>query len=135
MPTRLINVGKLNEDDIALFKEPDMILQEIYGEIGKKTAYPSVRLLCYPNNSTEESPGTPFTRLVIEGSIGEDVDYWPIAITRVGGGIAANRRYIFDVRITRKGTAAPDIPVHLNDIETTFTITSWQEKDDCTVKF
>lgn len=134
-PTRIINSGRLDEDDLQKFNDPSLIMQNLDKDIGKQTIYPDIRLLCYPNNSSEESPGTPFTRIVIEGKVGEDIYYWPLEINSDGDGITMNHRYIFDVKITRKGSTDPDIPIELKDAEIIFTATSWEEKEDCTIEF
>ena len=136
-PTRIINTGRLCEDDMLVFEDPGLIAREIEGEIGKTVMYPDIQLICYPNNSITEGPGTPFTRLVIEGRIDGELFYWPININQENGGhgIGRNEKYIFDITITRKGTKNPDTPVKREDIDLIFNIETWNEKVDCEIIF
>lgn len=137
LPTRLINVGRLCEEDLELFADPGLVYQEISGTVGKSPVRPDIRLWCYPSNAADESPGTPYSRLVIEGKISGSTYYWPININREddGGGISRNRRYTFDVRITRKGSTDPDIPVDADNMEITFNSEPWEEKEEYQVRF
>ena len=137
LPTRIINAGRYNEDDVLKFKDQGMIVREIKGDIGKNVLYPDIRLICYPNNSVTEGPGTPFTRLVIEGKINGETFYWPLNINKDndGYGIGRNERYIFDITITRKGTKDPDTPVRKKEIEIIFNTEKWNEKEDCGIIF
>lgn len=136
-PVRIINVGRLDEDDVSGFIEPDMIVQTIESEIGKTILRPDIRLRCYANASEEETPGTPYTRLVVEGKIGERIYYWPIDINREDGGdgVHADCRYVYDLKITRKGSDDPDIPVRAENVEIRFTIKPWEEKEESVVGF
>lgn len=136
-PTRLINVGRLCEEDLELFADPGLVYQELAGTVGKSPVRPDIRLWCYPSNVPEESPGTPYSRLVIEGKISGSTYYWPININREDEdrGISRNRRYTFDIRITRKGSTDPDIPVNADNMEITFNSEPWEEKEDYQVIF
>ena len=137
LPSRVINAGRLCEEDINTLRVPQMLVRSIGQDIGKSTLYPDIRLWCYPNNSISESPGTPFTRLVIEGSIGGETFYWPLDINRDAGGygIGRNERYVFDLTITRKGTKDPDIPIKTDEIDIIFNIETWNEKEDYGILF
>lgn len=136
-PTRIINAGRLREEDISMFVNPDLIFKHIPESIGKQALYPEILLICYPNNSQSEGPGAPFTRLVIEGKIQGETFYWPININRENGGygIGRHEKYIYDLTITRKGTKDPDTPVIKEDIDIIFKIERWNEKEDCEVTF
>lgn len=137
LPTRIINAGGLSEEDVQKFKDKDLIVREIKENIGKNVLYPDIRLICYPNNSITEGPGTPFTRLVIEGKISGERFYWPLNINKDknGYGIGRNEKYIFDITITRKGTKDPDTPVRKEDIHINFKTEKWDEKEDCEIIF
>lgn len=137
LPSRIINAGKLREEDIDMFPDQELIVRDIEGDIGKKVRHPGIQLICYPNNSQNEGPGTPFTRLVIEGKIEGDTFYWPLNINKDDGGygIGRNEKYVFDVSITRKGSPSPDIPVSKEDIDIIFSIERWNEKEDCEIIF
>jgi hypothetical protein len=52
-----------------------------------------------------------------------------------GYGIGRNEKYIFDIKITRKGTNDPDKPVSKEDIDIIFNIEKWNEKEDYGVIF
>lgn len=138
-PSRIINAGGLCEEDLEAFENKDIILRDIRPGIGINVIYPDIRLRCYRNRSITESPGTPFTRLVIEGVLDGHLYYWPIDINRDKdsdeAGIIGGQRYIFDIRITRKGSSDPDIPVRTEDIVISQTIAEWKEKESYTVTF
>lgn len=136
-PTRIINAGQLDEDDMKGFLEPEIMVRSLEEDIGKLRIYPDIRLSCYANNCLEDKPGSPFTRLVIEGKIGEDTYYWPLDINRDndGNGISRNCRYTFDITITRKGSTDPDIPICLEDAEIKFETEQWIETEDCVTSF
>lgn len=136
-PRRIINHGRLCPEDLELFEDPGLVYQEIGRDIGKEWIKPEIKLWCYASNSPEESIGTPFSRLVIEGRVSGQTYYWPVNINREDGneGIDRNRQYIYDIKITRKGSADPDIPVDAEDIEMTFKTAIWEEKENCIIGF
>ena len=136
LPERIINPGFLNRSDISKFRDSSLIIKHIDKHIGKNGIGQEIRLYCYPNTAEEESPGTPVTRLVIEGKISGNTYYWPIDISRgPGNGISSGKSYIFDVKITRKGTTDPDIPVRTEEVNITFEEEAWIEKEGYTVGF
>ena len=47
--TRIVNQGRLIEEDIARFKDPSLIYQRIDGEVGVDATMTDVRFRCYPN--------------------------------------------------------------------------------------
>ena len=132
---RIINAGMLNYADMKKFLTPDIICREIECSIGNARLQPEISLLCYPNYSTEESPGTPRTRLVIEGTVDSVRYYWPITVNAEGDGIARNCIYNYDIHIRRKGMSDPDIPIEPKDIETNMKICKWKEIDEYEVTF
>ncbi len=137
-PMRIINAGALCPEDLEDFTEPSLLCQEIPGDIGIQRVTPGIRLWCYQNCSRTESIGTPFTRMVIEGKISGQTFYWPVNINRDGGdepGVWRNRRYVYDILITRKGSFSPDIPVSVRDIKITQKVLQWKEKEEYTVSF
>ena len=81
--------------------------------------------------------GTPFTRLVIEGTVDGNVYYWPININRADGqkGIARNCRYVFDVKLRRLGHTDPDIPVEIEDAQITMEVEPWEDMEEYGVRF
>ena len=136
MPERIINAGFLNRSDLSKFRDSSLIIKHIEKSIGKDGIQEDIRLYCYPNMAEEESPGSPVTRMVIEGKVSGKTYYWPIDISRgPGKGISGGKSYIFDVRITRKGTTDPDIPVRTEEVNIRFEEESWIEKEGYTVGF
>jgi hypothetical protein len=95
---------------------------------------PGISLLCYPNPAIEESPGSPHTRLVIEGVIDSQVYYWPVTINK-GKGIGRGEHYIFDILIRRKGVADPDTPIDDAGVNIRLRIKPWTEKEGYSVGF
>lgn len=137
IPRRIINSGKLDMDDVAGFTQPDMILHEFGSDISDVRIWPDVRLRCYPNETPEEYPGTPFTRLVIEGEVNGKTYYWPFNINRdgAGKGIERNCRYIYDIRLTRLGQTSPDIPIETDNAQIISEIETWKDKEEYGVRF
>lgn len=134
MPTRIINTGRLTDDDMDKFNEAGLVLRKLDDMDDGARIFPDVKLYCYANGSTEESPGSSFTRLVIEAEIEEEKYYWPI---NVGGDIGMKRaaRYVYDVKINRKGTADPDVVAETGNVEFTCEIEKWKEKGEYVVGF
>ena len=137
LPSRIINAGCLREEDMEALPVPSILYRELSEDIGQQVIHPGIDLLCYPNNAVTESPGTPFTRLVIEGKVCGQTYYWPIDINRenAGKGVVRNESYIYDIRITRKGSLDPDIPARAEDIEILYKIEKWEERENYKVIF
>lgn len=137
-PVRIINTGMLNPYDMKNFEEPEIIMQVISERIGNKEVRPEALFLCYPNISKEEGPGTPNTRLVIEGTIASHTYYWPITI-RTGDdgspGVERNCRYSYEVLITRKGVTDPDTPIDYRTADINLKIKPWKETEEYGVRF
>ncbi len=137
-PVRIINAGRLRDEEISKFHDPGIIMQEIYEEVGTEKIYPEISLWCYRSNHISEGPGSPYTRLVIEGEISGQTYYWPININREAeqeAGIWGNRRYIYDIKITCKGSTDPDMPVKSDEMNIKLKVAKWKEKEDYTVAF
>ncbi len=137
-PRRIINSGGLCEDDLADFKDESIVIRDIGTDIGKIPLHPDIRLRCYQSNRPEETPGTPYTRLVIEGKISGRTYYWPININRDTeneAGVWRNRRYMYDIKIRRKGSSDPDKPVSTSEINIIQEIKEWEEIQEYEVSF
>lgn len=132
---RIINTGRLNHDDLAKFKDPGIIYQELEQPIGRDTISPDISLISYPNHIETESAGTPVTRLVLEGSIRGKTYFWPININMKGNGIKGNSIYIYEIHISRPGTSDPDIPVELGEGELIMEVERWNEMEEYGVFF
>ena len=139
LPLSIVNAGRNDPEDLADLVEPDMLFRKIAHDIGNNRIYPEISFICYPNASPEEGPGTPFTRLVIEGKIEGETFWWPIDINREEGnenpGIHRNTRYIFDIDIKRKGSSDPDTTVDTEAAEIHMNIRQWKEKEEQHVIF
>lgn len=139
LPLHIINTGYLDEDALSEFKEPDLIMQHIPGTIGEYPANVDIRLMCYPNESPEEGPGTPFTRLVIEGEVQGETCWWPININREEGcdspGISRNCIYSYDITLKSKGSGNPDVVIESEEVEMLMKIEPWVEKEGYSVGF
>ena len=137
--SRIINQGRLVTEDVERFKDRSLIWQDIEEEVGEIGIKPDIRLRCYPNFSQEEGPGTPFTRLVIQGVLDGGTWYWPIDINRDGKsphqGIEGNCIYTYDIVLTRKGSADPDTAIRTEDASITLEVEEWEDKKDYTVGF
>lgn len=131
---RIINTGMLNLHDVKRFAYKDNIVKEIQEDIGRTTIYPDINLLCYPNRGKDEGPGSPVTRLVIEGKIGGETYYWPINVGN-GQGVERGCRYVYDLFIRRKGVTDPDIPIDIESIDINLKVKPWKEKEGYGVRF
>ena len=136
-PLRIVNNGKLNISDVSGFKDPGSIVRDIGKDIGTDIIKPDIKLRCYPNEFEEEGPGTPFTRIVIEGKVDGETYYWPININRKDNGTGVNRnsRYIYDIRIRRLGSKDPDFAIEPEDADIKLEIEEWEEKEEYGVRF
>ena len=133
-PNRIINTGSLNLSDISSFHDPRIIAAEVTERLSMETIHPGISLLCYPNPAVEESPGSPHTRLVIEGKVDSQTYYWPVTIDK-GTGVGRGNRYAYDILIRRKGVSDPDIPIDDASMDIKVKIKPWTEKEEYSVGF
>lgn len=137
-PTRgTLNTGGLNELDLSHLSSPMLIYQDLPDEIGPKRLEVNKVLYCYPNTNEDDTPISPYTRLVIEGKIDGRTWYYPINInrgpfSRVQGseGIDRGKSYIYDLTILRKGSTDPDMSVSPLEVKLDFAIVPWEEKGE-----
>ncbi|MBQ3723780.1 MAG: hypothetical protein II851_08750 [Bacteroidales bacterium] len=116
LPSETLNNGGLSETDLGRLAYSGMVYKYLgNGKTdGSGTSYGSAVLYCYPDEAEEESFASPYTRLVVEGTLDGQPCYYPIPVNRgryeSGGteGIGRNRRYVFDLTLTRPGTGSPD---------------------------
>ena len=143
-PESIVNPGFLDTEAMGRFHDSRIVCADAVPDIGRSPVDPGIRLYCYPNDSLEETPGSPFTRLVIEGKIAGYTYWYPITINRGdfgaitggdGNGIGRNMCYSYDITILRTGTPDPDIPVDKDDIRIECSIEPWQEKGNETIAF
>lgn len=140
MPTEIINAAGLSETDMSRMSHPEMLSGTLAGNIGDNTVYPEISLYCYPNDCVEQSIGSPFTRLVIEGKLCGQTYYYPIDINRGDDlqgevGVGRNSRYVYDIIITRTGTTDPDIPADVTMVDINMTVRPWDELEEDEITF
>lgn len=139
LPGEIVNSGRLDMDDIAGFKEPDMVYRKLEKDISGERMDVGMSFICYPNTSLKEGPGTPFTRLVIEGKIDGETFWWPIDINRSDGtevpGISRNSQYVFDITISRKGMKDPDTAIRADMAQVLMSVRPWKEMEEERVLF
>lgn len=137
--SRIVNQGRLIMEDVARFSDSSLIWQKVDEDIGAETVNTDIRLRCYPNKAQEEGPGTPYTRLVIQGVLDGEIWYWPIDINRdvdtSDEGIGRNCIYRYDIILTRKGSADPDTAIKTGSALITMEVEEWEEKENYSVVF
>ena len=139
-PFSFVNNGHLNESDLEAFREPGLVRKVLSQPVGRTAVFPDISLYCYPNSETEAGPGSPFTRLVIEGKIQGQTCYYPVEINRGASvmglpGVAADRTYRYDLTFTRKGTDHPDGALEPGMLRTRLSVADWQTQKDTTITF
>ena len=118
-PVSWLNYGSLT--DII-----PVIVTEGWGNIGPERVHPDVTLYCYPNPQ-----GSPPTRLVLEGNVGDAKCYYPIDINVPEGGM----RYVLDITISRMGTPDPDSVAVPGTYTVEYETVPWYEKEPVTEDF
>jgi hypothetical protein len=141
-PTMMVNCGGLEEKAVSKMAFPELLFKRIKEDIGENVVFPKGDFYCYPNNSDEETIGSPHTRLVIEGEIGGRKYYYPIDINETGFGYASgekgierNTSYSLDVTITRTGTDDPDSPAESGTLGIKCSAVPWNEKEESVISF
>lgn len=141
-PRRIVNHGSLNDEDMLNFLHPSMIYRNIGDIADGEQVMAGLKLYCYPNTSAEESAGSPFTRLVIEGKVNGHTYYYPINVNRpqaymngTGKGVERNYRYSYKIEIRRTGMEDPDIPVVAGQLSTSIQTEPWKEKPEYDIAF
>ncbi len=143
-PEMIVNFSRLDSADLKNFRFSEMLCHEIPYNLTSSAISADISLCCYPNDAPEETYGSPFTRLVIEGRIRGETCYYPITVNREedgvcfgtdGSGIGRNCLYSFDITVCRFGTSDPDTPVRKGDVIVNCTVEPWNEKDSETIIF
>ncbi len=142
VPEEIINYGALKKEDIEKMPDAGMLVCNISEDIGENVMPLDIDLYCYQNTVKEETLGTPFTKLVIEGELLGEKTYYPIEINRGewcvnrdSTGVWRNTNYGYDITITRRGVSDPDISISPKDIKCALTIKDWNEKETRKVEF
>ena len=108
--TQLENAGALDPEFLASMKHPEMVSLDV-----TPGYWAPVNLYCYPNDSADNGPGTPHTRMVVQGDIDGVTYYYPVEVNQDGfgytsgpHGLSRNVKYSYSLLITRKGSTDPD---------------------------
>lgn len=132
-----INIGRADSSQISKMKHPEYIYRKLSSDIDARGTRPDLHFYCYPNVAKEESMGSPFTRIVIEGTLQGNKYYYPLSVNRRndGTGVERNTVYVLDVVLTRRGTTDPDTAVDTETAQVSVTTRKWNEKDTQNVCF
>lgn len=112
-PVSWLNYGALTDDH-------PYIVAGGCGKTGPGRVYPGIVLYCYPNPK-----GSPPTRLVLEGTVGDSRCYYPIDIDVPRGGMAID----LDITLHRMGTQDPDSPAAPGTYSVEYSTVPWHEKE------
>ena len=111
--TELENAGAPDQAFLSRMKHPEMVSRSV-----TPGYWAPVDLYCYPNDTADDGPGSPRTRMVVQGDIDGVTYYYPIDINQDGfgytsgpRGISRNVKYSYSLLVTRKGSTDPDTPV------------------------
>lgn len=83
-PTDIINAWRLSNHDLESMRREDMIVRYFSKPIDGNGIYENICLYCYPNGEGEESLSSPYTRLVIEGTINGETRYFVAPLGKIG---------------------------------------------------
>ena len=125
LPVQYFNEGR--EDGAS----PQFLACEGIGTVGDKTIFPDAELFCYGNPATKDGPGTPLTRLVVQGDIGGQTYYYPVSLPGLTRGCTVS----VDLEITRTGTDDPDAVLQAGVYSAMLSVLPWEEKPLQTVRF
>lgn len=142
VPEEIMNYGGLKQEDIEKMQDSGMLAYDITDDIGENVVPLDIDLYCYQNTVKEETLGTPFTKLVIEGELLGEKTYYPIEINRGGWGVNSdstgvwrNTNYCYDITITRRGVPDPDLSITPTDITCVLSVKDWNEKERRDLRF
>lgn len=94
------------------------------GSAGEEPVFTDLCLYCYPNPSEEDAPGSPRTRLVIQGDMMGQTWYYPINLPPTERG----KSYDYHVTITQTGSGDPDTPVDGATVSVGCEVCPWEER-------
>ena len=141
-PAAPMNTDGLPDEALYSMEHPETVYAGFDTDIGSQTLYPDIRLYCYPNSCTDETAGTPFTRLVISGEIEGKRYYYPLNINKgefgpVSGntGIGRNCRYLFDITIRKTGSLDPLYPVSPETVVINAAVEPWNGLAETVIEF
>lgn len=126
-PSAYLNLGD-NGDGAA---HPGFLDSFVADWAGSMPVFPDATLYCYANPAEEESPGTPLTKLVIQGNLLGETWYYPILLPCP----QRNTEYVYDVTLTRTGTHDPDQALDPGAASVRLTTQPWDERDTQIIPF
>lgn len=113
-PLSWVNTGPPDSVALRRLPFPEMLLQEGVGPVDEKRIYPERDFYCYPG---------PDTRLVLAGSVGEDICYYPVPLPE----LKAGRTYNLHLTLRRKGSLDPSVPVTPESVKTELLTVPWEK--------
>ncbi len=139
-PVEILHAGRFRPADQQGFRHPEILIDSLPQPVGKQICHPETRLYCYPNATTQSSPGSPPTRLVIEGKMQGKTCFYPLEIGRgtwgvTPPGILPGRTYRFDVTLTRRGADTPDMSLEPGTVQCSLSVMPWNERNDTVIDF
>ena len=124
-PPGYLNIG--SDCDSAALPCPELLSAGLEaGAVGAETVYPDLSLYCYPNPSETDGPGTPLTRLVIQGDMLGRTWYYPVNLPPMERG----KSYDFHITLTQTGASDPDTPVDRVCAAVSLTVCPWEAYGD-----
>ena len=116
--TELENAGAPDPEYISGMKHPEMVSRSVM-----PGHWAPVHLYCYPNDSSDDGPGSPRTRMVVQGDIDGVTYYYPVEVNQDGfgytsgpHGLSRNVKYSYSLLVTRKGSTDPDVLVSPGEV-------------------
>lgn len=120
-PPAYLNIGA--DCDSGSLPFPELLSATLGAPVGDEPVSPDICLYCYPNPSGEDIPGSPLTRLVIQGDMLGQTWYYPINLPPTERG----KSYDYSVTITQTGATDPDTPIDGAAASISFDIRPWEE--------
>ena len=139
-PAEILHTGRFRPADQRDFRHPEILVDTLSGPVGSTAFHPGTRLYCYPNITTQASPGSPPTRLVIEGKLQGKTCYYPLEIGRAPwsvtpAGVLPGHTYRFDITLTRRGADDPDTALAPGTVHCTLGIIPWNDRSETVIDF
>lgn len=140
VPVEILHAGRFKPGDMAGFLHPELLCDSLSVPVGRTRIRPGTVLYCFPNTAEDDSPGTPHTRLVIEGALEGRTCYYPLEIGRgafAGNppGVLSGRTYRYSLTLTRRGADDPDGAIEPGTVITNLHVIPWTERGEAVIPF
>jgi len=126
VPLSFVNQGWLDSAAVMALPHPEMLLQEGVGHLWRNKIVSPKEFWCYCNDVKSASLGSPVTRIVLEGDVGDYHCYYPIDLPGLKGASTVS----LDVTLLRMGSPDPDIPVNSAAIKVQTLISPWEMEEE-----